>query len=105
MSVLIFHLRKFRHNKRAAIRWNIGGHEQNTVISGANNSLRTTNPVDSNDETLLRKFGSQLGRMLQGGTDIVISPAKWLSHMQDNWYVFSRSLYRNRLIKTSRCGT
>ena len=85
MSVLMFHLRNVKRGRRDAFRWNFGGYEQNTVVSGSNNSLRTTNPLDANDETLLRKMGGQFGRLFTGGTDFILSPVKWLSHMQDNW--------------------
>lgn len=85
MSIIMFHIRNLKRSSRAAIRWNLGGHEQNTLISGNHNSMGTMNPLDTNDETLLRKIGHQFGRVFEGSTDLVLSPAKWLSHMQDNW--------------------
>ncbi|CAF3167299.1 unnamed protein product [Rotaria socialis] len=38
--------------------------------------------------TLLRKAGDQAGRILEGGADVVIAPAKCLAHMQENWLTY-----------------
>jgi hypothetical protein len=65
---------------------NIGGHEDNRNYEARDNS-----PIIIGDtmaplgDTWLRFAGKQAGRVLEGTTDILTSPAKWLAHMQDYW--------------------
>ncbi|CAF1289179.1 unnamed protein product [Adineta steineri] len=73
--------------KRALMKVNLGGSEHNPVVSGSNNKLYMNGARDSDDETtLVQKAGGQVSRILESGTDVIISPAKWLKHMQENWY-------------------
>ena len=86
MPVAMFHDRHSRDVKRDVLHWNFGGQEQSNVIQGNNNHFTATHASKTqSDETLLRKAGAQLGRVIEGGTDLVISPAKWLGYMQENW--------------------
>lgn len=68
------------------LKTNFGGEEKIVKVAGNNNQV-TFHGKRSDDEesTLLRKASAQVGRILEGGTDIVVSPAKWLNHMQENW--------------------
>ena len=36
-------------------------------------------------ETLLRKVGHEVGRVIESGADLASVPAKWIGHMQENW--------------------
>lgn len=85
----MFNTRRLQLVKRGIIgvKNNIGGKENNVNIDGTNNKIMLSNaPQEEQDETLLRKTGTQVGRLLEGGTDIIVAPAKWLNHMQENWY-------------------
>jgi hypothetical protein len=86
MSPIILNRRLF---KRQLFRWNLGGHESNNIISGNNDKMVVNNgPKKVDEETLARKAGHQIGRVLEGGADLVVAPAKWIAHMQENWQVF-----------------
>jgi hypothetical protein len=97
--------RRLSHVKRELFKLNIGGHESNPQINGANNQvLSVGEPEKGEPSTLLRKAGNQVGKILEGGTNIVIAPAKWLAHMQENWYILFVILYTDPLWRSSRCG-
>jgi len=77
--------------KRQLLKWNVGGQE---ITNSHNNIINANNSVVSvgikegkllDDETLLRKAGSQIGRILEGSADLAVSPARWINHMQQNW--------------------
>ncbi|CAF4284864.1 unnamed protein product, partial [Rotaria magnacalcarata] len=71
--------------KRQLLKINLGGLEKNPQISGTNNKVSYGDGASREQQkTLLRKAGDQAGRILEGGTDVVIAPAKWLAHMQEN---------------------
>ena len=73
--------------KRQLMKFNLGGHESNANIKGNENKVAFGGEMGANGQrTLLRKAGHEIGKILEGGVDIVISPAKWLAHMQENWY-------------------
>jgi hypothetical protein len=80
----MFNVRRYSRVKRL-FKWNIGGQETNHLIQGNDNVVTNGDSNKPGEETLLRKAGSQVGKVLQGGTDLVVAPAKWLAHMQDNW--------------------
>jgi hypothetical protein len=72
--------------RRAGSFINFGGHEDNKQFSVRDNSpIIIGDSVPPAGQTWLRFAGKQAGRLLEGSTDIVTAPAKWLSHMQDNW--------------------
>lgn len=72
--------------KREFLRWNIGGQESNNIIKGNNNKFSmATRSKYPEDETLLRRTGHEIGRVVQGGADLVVAPAKFLVHIQENW--------------------
>jgi hypothetical protein len=74
------------HVKRELFKVNIGEHESNPQIAGNNNKVLTAADLEKGEpSTLLRKAGDQVGKILEGGTSIVVAPAKWLAHMQENW--------------------
>ncbi|CAF1314341.1 unnamed protein product [Adineta ricciae] len=87
--------------KRQFMKWNIGGHETNPSITGSNNKVFLPVTEDIKEqETLLRRAGDQVGKILEGGTSVVLAPAKWLSHMQENWYALLIALF----LKPILCG-
>jgi hypothetical protein len=106
MLAFMFHNRGSKHSKRDLFRWNLGGEEQNNVITGNQNDLHVEGSSgNENGQTLVRKAGHQIGKVFEGGADLIIAPAKWLAHMQENWYVFGHSsLYGHLLMKLSLCG-
>ena len=84
---------------RSLFKSNIGGSESNPYIQGNDNRITYGGqPKSEEPATLLQKAGQQVGRILEGGTEIVTAPAKWLGHMQDNWYV------ENTVCTLIRCG-
>ena len=86
MSSSIFNTSHRSIVKRQLIKINLGGLEKNPQISGSDNKVVYGLEVGLEEQTtLLRKAGSQVGRILEGGTDVVIAPVKWLDHMQENW--------------------
>ena len=95
--------------KRQFMKWNVGGHETNPSITGSNNHVFLPSTPDIKEqETLLRKAGDQVGKLLEGGASVALAPAKWLSHMQDNWYeslaVFIKLIrFGNRTVKVAFC--
>ena len=73
-------------SKRSLISWRFGSHEQHNSIQGSNNKLEVNSGISKpGQETLIRKAGHEIGRVLEGGTDVLTAPAKWINHMQDNW--------------------
>jgi cell division GTPase FtsZ len=86
MPSVMFTVSRPHHAKRSLLRWNFGGQEVNHVIEGDNNNLSSyADSKKPGQDTLIRKAGNEIGRVLEGATDVVVAPAKWLSHMQDNW--------------------
>ena len=77
----------FHNNiKRSLFRWNLGGQENNNVVEGNNNKMNVPpSPSQPNRETLLRKTGTEIQKVLEGGADVLVAPSKWLSHMQEYW--------------------
>ncbi|UJR18804.1 hypothetical protein I4U23_005710 [Adineta vaga] len=92
--------------KRALWKTNIGGHETNPSVSGNQNTININKLPSVDETTLLQKTGGQLGEMVEGVKDLVIAPAKWLHHMQENWYgSFVIFFHKNDpLWKLNRCG-
>ena len=91
--------------KRQLLKANIGGQEQNPKIHGNNNKVMFGSAADAEAQlTLLRKAGQQVGKILEGGTDVVLAPAKWLAHMQDSWYAYSVQKYTDPLWKMRPFG-
>ena len=93
--------------KRDLLNFNVGGIEkENPKINGNDNHVIIGAQSTKEEETtLLRKAGSQVGRLLESGTDVAIAPAKWLVHMQENWYAMCcTSLYTDPLWTPSRYG-
>ncbi|CAF3628474.1 unnamed protein product [Rotaria socialis] len=75
--------------KRQLFRINFGGLEKNPQISRTDNKVTYGNEASPEQQTtLLRKAGDQAGRILEGGADVVIAPAKCLAHMQENWLTY-----------------
>lgn len=77
--------------KRELLRVNLGGHETNpnAYIKGNENKVIFGGGDDQDLQlTLLRKAGHQAGRLLEGGTDVAMAPAKWIKDMQENWYEY-----------------
>ncbi|CAF3682292.1 unnamed protein product, partial [Rotaria socialis] len=65
--------------KRQLFRINFGGLEKNPQISRTDNKVTYGNEASPEQQTtLLRKAGDQAGRILEGGADVVIAPAKCL---------------------------
>ena len=65
---------------------NFGGQEDNKHFHVRDNSpifLGDSTPLVG--DTWLRHTGKQVGRVLEGTTDLITSPVKWLTHMQDYW--------------------
>lgn len=72
--------------KRGFLHFNLGGEESNNIIKGnSNNFSMVTRSKNLEDETLLRRTGHEFGRVLQGGADLAVAPAKFLAHIQENW--------------------
>lgn len=72
--------------KREFLRFNLGGEESNNIIKGNNNNFSmVTRSKNPEDETLLRRTGHEIGRVLQGGADLAVAPAKFLANIQENW--------------------
>ncbi|CAF1023490.1 unnamed protein product [Adineta steineri] len=72
--------------KRELIKTNLGGHETNAHVAGDDNKINFYGKPESPEETtLIRKAGDQVSKILEGGTSIVVAPAKWLANIQDNW--------------------
>ncbi|CAF2057506.1 unnamed protein product [Rotaria magnacalcarata] len=91
--------------KRQLLRFNLGGQEQNPDISGDNNKVMFGSAADAKMKlTLLRKAGHQAGRILEGGTDIVVAPARWLTYMQENWYAYHIKMYTDSLRRPNHFG-
>lgn len=91
----MFNARRLPLVKRGILEFtnNIGGKETNVNIDGTNNKIMLgPSSQKEEEETLLKKTGTQVGRLLEGGTDIVVAPAKWLNHMLDNWYEIFNSV-------------
>ncbi|CAF5200543.1 unnamed protein product, partial [Rotaria magnacalcarata] len=62
--------------KRQLFRINFGGLEKNPQITGNDNKVSYGDGASREQQTtLLRKAGDQAGRILEGGTDVVIAPA------------------------------
>ncbi|CAM4843652.1 unnamed protein product [Rotaria magnacalcarata] len=60
--------------------------KKNPQITGSDNKVFYGDGAGREEQTtLLRKAGDHAGRILEGGTDVVIAPVKWLAHMQENW--------------------
>ncbi|CAF1615749.1 unnamed protein product [Rotaria magnacalcarata] len=75
--------------KRQIIKVNLGGLEKNPQITGSDNKVFYGDGAGREEQTtLLRKAGDHAGRILEGGTDVVIAPVKWLAHMQENWLTY-----------------
>jgi hypothetical protein len=71
--------------------WNFGRNENNPRVDGDLNQISIgVGPAKVGQETLLRKSGHQLGRGLEGGSDFLVAPTKWINHMQDIWYGIER---------------
>lgn len=87
ISICYAHSR-YRIWKRDSI-FNFGGADNSQNIEGDRNSIfgSTQSPANVGQETLIRKTAHQIGRLLEGGTDVITSPVRWLAHMQENWYV------------------
>lgn len=84
----MFNLRPSNFAKRSLISWKFGTNEDHNTIHGNDNKVEIHNGVSKQgQETLVRKAGHEIGRVLEGGTDILTAPAKWLNHMQENWWV------------------
>lgn len=65
---------------------NFGGNEYNPEVNGNENIIKIgTDPLQFDQETLLRKGTHEIGRLLRAGGDLLTAPVKWLSHMQENW--------------------
>ncbi|CAF1266602.1 unnamed protein product [Rotaria magnacalcarata] len=91
--------------KRQLLRFNLGGQEQNPDISGHKNQVMYGSAADSEMKlTLLRKAGHQAGRILEGGTDIVVASARWLTYMQENWYAYHIKMYTDPLRRPNHFG-
>jgi hypothetical protein len=92
MPPAMFNTSRVQLVKRELLKMNIGGRETNPHVIGDRNhiSFNTgSRKEEDGEETLLRKTGTEIGRILEGGTNVVLAPAKWLSHMQENWYAFN----------------
>jgi hypothetical protein len=77
---------QFRQRRSSGSLLNFGGQEDNKHFHVRDNSpifLGDSMPLVG--DTWLRHTGKQVGRVLEGTTDLVTSPVKWLSHMQDYW--------------------
>ena len=93
--------------RRSLFQSNVGGSESNPSIQGNDNQITYGAGTKSEEPvTLVQKAGHQVGRILEGGTEIVTAPAKWLGHMQDNWYVLSSKydMHTDPLWMLSHCG-
>ena len=80
-----FHLiRKKLKTKRDSV-FNFGGYDSANKIYGDKNAIQTvTDRTIAGQETLIRKAGHQVGRVLEGGADLATASAKWLSHIHEN---------------------
>ena len=73
-----------RRSKRGP--FNFGGSENNPDVRGSNNIVHIgLDPRRIGEETLVRKIGQQIGRLVESTVDIASAPSRWLTHMQDNW--------------------
>lgn len=70
--------------------FNFGGVDHSQKIEGDKNHVfaSTQSPTNVGQETLIRKTAHQIGRIFEGGADVITSPARWLANMQENWYAF-----------------
>jgi hypothetical protein len=69
---------------------NFGSAETNVdnkpIISGEYNNVNIgVDPSKMGQETLMRKVGHEVGKVIEGGADLVTTPVKWIGHMQENW--------------------
>ncbi|CAF3416996.1 unnamed protein product [Rotaria socialis] len=95
MTPAVTHLANLRRLKRGG--FSIGGSENNPTITGTQNVVSIgTDSSSSGQETLIRKAGHQIGRVFEGGADLVTAPVRWLTHMQENCRAFAK-LIRHRL--------
>jgi hypothetical protein len=86
MSINILKTQRRSIVTRSLFKSNIGGSESNPYIQGNDNRITYGGAAKLEEPaTLLQKAGHQVGRILEGGTEIVTAPAKWLGHMQENW--------------------
>lgn len=84
MPVVPTHDKHHAVNKRGV--FNFGGCEYNPSVEGDSNQVSIgVAPGHMGQETLLRKTGAQIGKIIEGGADLITVPAKWLNHMQENW--------------------
>ncbi|CAF3091563.1 unnamed protein product [Rotaria socialis] len=87
MTPAVTHLANLRRLKRGG--FSIGGSENNPTITGTQNVVSIgTDSSSSGQETLIRKAGHQIGRVFEGGADLVTAPVRWLTHMQENWLTY-----------------
>jgi hypothetical protein len=103
MPVAVFNPNRHLIMKRAIleelVKINFGGAENSAHIKGNENKVSIGGGMSDDEQlTLLRKAGQEFGKVLEGGADIVTSSAKWIGHIQENWYVFYI------LCKLIRCG-
>ena len=89
MSSPVPHIGPLHDSKRNSI-FNFGGAESNVenkpTILGENNNINIgIDPSKIPQETLVRKVGHEVGRVLESGADLVTAPVKWMNHMQENW--------------------
>lgn len=81
------HATEQEFEKRDAF-FNFGGSDKSQSIKGNHNKVfaPTENPATEGQETLLRKTGHQVGRIIESGADLATAPAQWLKSVIDNWY-------------------
>lgn len=72
--------------KRGLFSVNLGGSEHKPQIDGNNNQISYfADPKKLEEPTVVQHTGAQVKKLIEGGTDLILTPAKWLAHMQENW--------------------
>lgn len=98
MAPVTFNTHSIKRAKRQLFKFNLGGSEHVPRIDGNQNQINYHGgPKTLEEPTLLRHTGDQVRKLIEGGTDVVLAPAKWLAHMQENWYATA-------VCKLIRCG-
>lgn len=77
--------------KRGLFKNNFAGNENNPSINGNSNQVLYNGPPprQSQEPTLVEHTSSQVKKIMESGANLIITPGKWLMHMQENWYALN----------------
>lgn len=74
--------------KRDLFKTNFGGDEHNPHINGNHNQInfQAVGEKQLKEPTLVQHTSNQVKKIMENGANLIITPAKWIMHMQENWY-------------------